>query len=159
MDNFGFNGMSDEEFRKEFMKFLNLYQSGLESFMKKTYKPRGLGFMSNPFFNIQPMDDDMLREIFKNLDNVNSEFGDDVDGEWEKKSWMSPYGSSSFSSYTKSFYDQPESKYSPKKNQNELDTIKLLETKLNKAVFDEKYEDAAKIRDLIKSLKEDKKED
>ena len=35
MKNFNFNGMDDEEFRKEFMRFLNMYQSGLESFMKK----------------------------------------------------------------------------------------------------------------------------
>jgi excinuclease UvrABC helicase subunit UvrB len=156
MDN-EFN-MSDEEFRNEFMKFLNNYKSSLESFMKSTYKPRGLGFMSNPFFNIQPIDDETLREIFRSMDNINTEFGKDSDGEWEKKSWTSPDGSSSFRSYTKSsFYNPFDGSVKFKESSNDVDTIKLLEQKLNKAVLDEKYEDAAKIRDLIKSLKEDEK--
>lgn len=158
MDNFGFNDMSDEEFRKEFMKFLNMYQNSLESFMKKTYNPRGFGFMSNPFFNIQPMDDDMLRDIFKNLDSMNTESGEDENGEWEKRNWTSPDGKSSFSSYSRSsFYNPFEGKVKFKDKPEETDTLKLLEKKLNKAVMNEDYESAAKIRDLIKSLKEDTK--
>jgi excinuclease UvrABC helicase subunit UvrB len=43
------------------------------------------------------------------------------------------------------------------KEEQEIDTVKLLSKKLNQAIMDEKYEDAAKIRDLIKSLEEDKK--
>ena len=154
MDYFGFNNMDDEEFRKEFMKFLNMYQSGLENFMKKTYNTRG--FMSNPFFNIHPMDDDMLKDIFKNLDDVNTESGTDENGEWEKKNWSSPDGKSSFSSYTRnSFYNPFEGKVKFKDNPEEVDTVKLLEKKLNESVMKEDYESAAKIRDLIKSLKED----
>lgn len=158
MDNFEFNGMSDEEFKKEFMKFLNMYQSGLESFMKKTYNPKGLGFTSNPFFNIQPIEDDMLKDIFKNLDGMNTESGEDENGEWEKKNWTSPDGKSSFSSYTRnSFYNPFENKVNFKGEPEETDTIKLLEKKLNKVIMEEDYESAAKIRDLIKSLKEETK--
>jgi excinuclease UvrABC helicase subunit UvrB len=153
MDNFGFNDMSDEEFRKEFMKFLNMYQSGLENFMKKTYNPRGLGFMSNPFFNISPMDDDMLKDIFKTLDGMSTNSDKDENGEWEKKSWTSPDGKSSFKSYTRSSFYNP---FDNSDKSEDVDTIKLLEQKLNKAVMEEDYENAAKIRDLIKSLKEDK---
>ena len=36
-----------------------------------------------------------------------------------------------------------------------MDTLQLLDMKMRNAIIDEKYEDAAKIRDLIKSLKED----
>ena len=39
--------------------------------------------------------------------------------------------------------------------QKEMDTLQLLDMKMRNAIIDEKYEDAAKIRDLIKSLKED----
>lgn len=158
MDNFEFNDMGDEEFKKEFMRFLNMYQSGLESFMKKTYNPRGLGFMSNPFFNIQPINDDMLKEIFKSLDGMNAESGEDENGEWEKKKWTSPDGKSSFSSYTRnSFYNPFENKVNFNGETEETDTIKLLEKKLNKVIAEEDYESAAKIRDLIKSLKEETK--
>jgi len=37
----------------------------------------------------------------------------------------------------------------------ELDTLKLLNQKLNKSIMEEKYEDAAKIRDLIKTFEKE----
>ena len=43
--------------------------------------------------------------------------------------------------------------------EKEIDTLKLLDIKMRKAIMDENYEDAAKIRDLIKSLKEDNSND
>lgn len=154
MNDFGFNDMSDEEFMKEFMKFLNKYQDSLKNSTNKTYNPRG--FTSYPFFNIQPISDDMLRYITKNSDDMNTESGTDENGQWEKRSWSSPDGKSSFSSYTRnSFYNPFEGKVKFKDDSEELDTIKLLKENLNKAVIKEDYESAAKIRDLIKSLKED----
>ena len=42
------------------------------------------------------------------------------------------------------------------KKEDDVDTIELLNKKLKQAVINEKYEDAAKIRDLIKSLESDK---
>ena len=48
MEDFGFNGMNDEEFRKEFMRFLNMYQSSLDGFMKNNYDKKN--FMKKPIF-------------------------------------------------------------------------------------------------------------
>lgn len=155
MSNFDFNDMSDEEFRKEFIKFLNKYQRGLESFTKKFYNSRDLGFMSNPFFNIYPIGDDMLKDITNDLGNMNTESGVDENGEWEKRSWLSPDGTSSFTSYTRnSFYNPSDSNVKFMDKSEEMGTIKLLEKKLNESIDREDYESAAKIRDLIKSLKE-----
>lgn len=156
---FGFNGMNDDEFRKEFLRILNSYQSGLESFMKKRY---GSGRESD-FFPIgrEPFDFESFSKIFNEINNnINIEKGEDENGGWEKRSWTSPDGSSSFSSFSRNSYFNPfDGKVVFKKEMGEneeIDTIKLLETKLNKAISKENYEDAAKIRDLIKSLKEDK---
>jgi excinuclease UvrABC helicase subunit UvrB len=157
MRNFGFNGMNDDEFMREFIKILNMYQSSVENFMKKNYESKN--FMSNPFFNILPINEDELKEMFKNIeDNFNVERGGDDNSEWEKRTWSSPDGSSSFSSFSRnSFYNPFDGKVKFKENQEDIDTIQLLEKKLNKAIESEKYEDAAKIRDLINNLKEDKK--
>jgi excinuclease UvrABC helicase subunit UvrB len=156
MKDFGFNDMSDEEFRKEFLKLLSMYQSGFDRYMKSNFNNRG--FMSNPFFSIEPIDDNFINDILKNINkNMDIERGEDEMGEWEKRSWQSPDGSSSFNSYSRnSFYNPFEAGRSNfKEKPEEVDTLKLLEVKLNKAIMDEKYEDAAKIRDLINSLKED----
>lgn len=156
MKNFNFNGMDDEEFRKEFMRFLNMYQSGLESFMKKSYNNNN-NFMNNPFFGISPMSDEELKNILKDINSsINFERGEDEDGEWEKRSWQSPDGSSSFNSFSRSSYYNPfNGKVNFKQESQEMDTLTLLEGKLKKAIIDENYEDAAKIRDLIKSLEKD----
>jgi len=160
MRNFGFNGMDDEEFRREFMRFLTMYQSGLENFMKKTYNNKG--FNQNQFFSIDPFDTDSLRDLLKaiNKEDMDIERGEDETGEWEKSSWKSPDGSSSFNSYSRSsFYNPFEGKVNFKQNPEDIDTVKLLENKLNKAIMDENYESAAKIRDLINNLKEDKEKE
>lgn len=158
MKNFGFNGMDDEEFRREFMKFLNMYQSGLDNFMKKTYNNKNY----NSFFSIDPFDTSSLRDLFKliNKENIDTEKGGDENGEWERNYWQSPDGNTSFNSYIKSYYYDPfEDRLNFKNNKKEINTIKLLENKLNKAIMDENYESAAKIRDLINNLKEDKEKE
>ena len=157
MSDYKFNGMDDDELMREFIKMLNMYQSSMERYMKKTNENRG--FMANPFFNILPIGDDEIKEMFKNIeDNLNIEKGGDDNSEWEKRTWKSPDGSSSYSSFSRnSFYNPFDGKVKFKENTDEIDTIQLLEKKLNKSIENEKYEDAAKIRDLINSLKEDKK--
>lgn len=176
MDEFGFNNMSDEEFRRMFTKILNERQREMERFLKSFYgnsffNPRtgfsGQSRDDNFFgdfnfindYNRTRSDQDDFFNIFPGLfntpmDDMDIEKGNDEFGPWENKSWTSPDGSTSYSSF-KRYFNNPE--YENRGKQNDIDTIKLLELKLNKAVQDEKYEEAAKIRDLITSLKEDKK--
>ncbi len=174
MDEFGFNNMSDEEFRRMFTKILNDRQKEMERFLKSFYgdnffNPRG-GFSGQSrgdrFFGDLNFFDDYNRgknnqeeffNIFNGLfgpsiDDMNIERGDDENGRWENKNWSSPDGSTNYHSF-KYFNNSDYEK------QNDIDTIKILEIKLNKAIQEEKYEDAAKIRDLITSLKKDNKED
>ena len=159
MSDFGFNGMSDEEFNKEFLRFLNMYQSGLESFMKKNLGPQNNSFFGSNPMNIEPFDMDSLRKILSQLnDDMGLEKGNDENGEGEKRNWLSPDGSTSFSSFSRNQYFNPfEGRVSKYRKEPEIDTMKLLTKKLNQAISDEKYEEAAKIRDLIKSLGDDKK--
>lgn len=155
---YGFNGMNDEEFRKEFIRFLNTYQSGLENFMKKNYGTnRGIDFFS---MGMEPFDNDFFKKIINNIsEDLNVEKGRDDNGEWEKRTWSSPDGTTNYSSFSRNSYFNPfDGKVEFKKEGEEIDTIKLLNKKLNQAIMREKYEDAAKIRDLINSLKEDNKD-
>lgn len=157
MRNFGFNGMDDEEFKRDFMRFLNMYQSGLDNFIKKNYLRSEEPFNKSIFFNFDPIDDDVLRNILKQKsDEMDIEKGSDEMGEWEKRSWQSPDGSSSFNSYSRnSFFNPFEGKVRFKEESDDVTTLRLLERKLNNSIQEERYEDAAKIRDLIKSFKKD----
>lgn len=175
MDEFGFNNMSDEEFRKMFTKILNDRQKEMERFLKAFYgnsffnprtgfsgQSRGdrffgdLNFINDYNRTRRDQEDffNMFNGLFEIPDDMNIEKGTDEYGPWENKNWTSPDGNSSYSSF-KRYFNYPE--YENKNVRNDIDTIKLLELKLNNAVKEEKYEEAAKIRDLIKSLKEDKK--
>lgn len=148
MDEFNFNNMGDDEFRREFMKFLSNYKSGLDNFFKNDFN------WMDHYKKRNNLNEDILKNI---LDNLNLQSGKDDDGEWEKRYWQSPDGLSHFSSFTRTSNYNPFNGQVNFNNENtNLDTIKLLESKLNKAIMDEKYEDAAKIRDLITSLKVDK---
>jgi excinuclease UvrABC helicase subunit UvrB len=135
MENFGFNGMDDEDFKREFIKFLNMYQSSLDSFMKKNYNNNS--FMNNPFFGITPISEEDLRNI---SNSFNFKEGDDF---FKKFIHNNPFGEPS----------------DTKKNETEIDTLTLLDEKLKLAIINEKYEDASKIRDLIINLKEDQKKE
>lgn len=147
MEDFGFNGMNDEEFRKEFMRFLNMYQSGLDGFMKDNQSKKN--FMNNPFFGIKPLSDEEFKNI---LNSLNSSFDFDKNGgnpfkqpkesKFYEKFTYNPYGSSRF-----------------EREDEEIDTLKLLDKKLKESIIDENYEDASKIRDLINNLKEDRKKE
>lgn len=157
MDIYRFNGMDDEDFKREFVKFLNMYQSGLENFMKKNYGTnRNLDFFS---MGMEPFDNDIFKKIINNIsEDMDTQKGSDDKGEWEKRNWSSPDGSTKYSSFSRNSYFNPfDGNVEFKKEDDEVDTIKLLNKKLNKAIMRERYEDAAKIRDLINSLKEDNK--
>lgn len=149
MEDFNFNWMDGDDFEKKFMEFLNAHQSGLENFMKEKFVPK------NPFNN-HPTDGDILREVFKNLNGMNINLGGDVNGVWKEKTWVSPNGRSLINSYTWNPSNNPlENRFKFNQSNEETDTLKLLEKKLNVAVTEEDYESAAKVRDLIKLLKED----
>jgi hypothetical protein len=133
-----------DEWSKEFMKFMMAYRQRMEEFMNKNYSE-----FSDPFL-LGDTYGDLIKRMFSNL-NTNDEV--DENG-WEKKSWSSPDGSIHFESYSKNNPYEPKSKT---QSETTMDTINLLEVKLRQAVQNENYEDAAKIRDLIKSLKDDDK--
>jgi hypothetical protein len=136
-----------DEWSKDFMRFLMAYRQKMEEFMNKEYSE-----FKNPFM-LGDTYSDLIKQMYKDL---NTESGVDADGEWEKKTWSSPDGSFHFESYSKSNMYEPKSKT---QSETTIDTINLLEVKLRQAVQSENYEDAAKIRDLIKSLKDDSKDE
>ncbi len=150
MKDFGFNGMGDDEFKKEFMRFLNMYQSSVNGFMKKNYADKN--FMNNPFFNIKPLSNEELENM---LNNINDSFNKNETEGWEGNSWESPDGSNPF----KKFIHNNPLGGNNNKHDSEIDTFKLLDNKLRSAIINENYEDAAKIRDLINNLKEDQKKE
>jgi hypothetical protein len=129
-----FNSDDYDDFRKEFIKFLSMYQSGLDN------------FFGDNFFNVKP--------ITGSIKGLTIESGLDKYGEWEKSSWTSEDGLTSYTSFVRS-------SGSNRKDENtsgvgrKTETIQLLESKLDKAILEENYEEAAKIRDLIKSLREE----
>ena len=86
----------------------------------------------------------MLGDLNNNFD---VERGEDEYGPWERTSWMSPDGTSMYTSFN--LYGDKQNK---KENLKNVNTIELLEEKLKKSILVEDYESAAKIRDLIKSL-------
>ena len=145
-----FNNMDDEQFRKEFMRFLTMYKSNIQNLMNRN---KSNDYFINPFC----MDEDMIKKIFNNIkDDLNIDRGEDEEDEWEKRNFSSPDGKSNFSSFSRGgFYNPFDGSVSFKNQQKEMDTLQLLDMKMRNAIIDEKYEDAAKIRDLIKSLKED----
>ena len=152
MDDFGFNSMSDEEFRRIFSKILNDRKRELDRFMKMFY--------SNDFMNPrtgfsgQSRGNDFFKDLFNfPINDMNIDKGADEFGPWENRTWSSPDGMTNYSSYIRTFNEPDFSGFNNKKN--DIDTLKLLEHKLNQAIIDEKYEEAAKIRDLINSFKKD----
>ena len=144
MDRFNFSNMSDDEFRKEFLKIINMYKSGMDGYMKELYS------------NIKPnrmSEDDIIKNIFGQMpENMNIDRGTDEEGDWESKEWSSPDGLSSFRSYSRQNLFNP---MSNKHKEDELSTIEVLNKRLKKAVDEEKYEEAGRIHKLIKQLNEE----
>jgi excinuclease UvrABC helicase subunit UvrB len=145
MKDFNFNNMDDEEFRKHFMKFINMYQSSLEGFMKNNYDKTN--FMNNPFFNIKPLSDEELQKILNSLNDSFSMGGEE------------PWKNQQNSNFFKKFNYNPYGNDRFEKEDEEVDTLKLLDKKLKESIINEKYEDAAKIRDLINNIKKDREKE
>jgi len=134
--------MDDEQFRKEFLRFISLYQRDMEKFMRTYYGNR------NPYGNPNFKPEDLFNKLGINLNDINFDQGINNDGsEWESKNWKSPDGLTNFRSFTHKFgINDPK----------EVNTLDLLKEKLNIAVMEEEYEKAAKIKKLMDSLSEDR---
>jgi hypothetical protein len=167
--------MDDEEFRRLFTRIMNQRQRQMEQFLRNFY---GMGY--NPLGPSTPRDNnlsgrtsnrtgesdeffDMFRNMFGNsLNDMGMNMGNseiDEDG-WETRNWTSPDGSMSFSSSSRIFSMDPDEaeKIFGSKPVKE-DSIEVLTQKMQKAIDEERYEDAADFRDDIKALKEKRKND
>ena len=176
---FNRGNMSDEEFRKLFTRIMNQKQRDMEEFMRKFYgSSLPFGFMPFGFLGSSGMtrDDnrehpaaprnsdpanDMLKNLMKrwgNPDDMDTENGTDEFGNpWENKSWSSPDGSMSFYSSSRLSDLTPEDiegldGYFP--GESKEDPLEVLKMKMEKAIKEEKYEEAAKFRDTIKTLED-----
>tara|TARA_R100001509_G_scaffold52119_2_gene28641 strand:+ start:13783 stop:14214 length:432 start_codon:yes stop_codon:yes gene_type:complete len=143
MDNLNFGSMDDDLFRKDFLNFLNQHQKRMSDFMKKMYGDNNLN-------SGQSFDEIMSR---LNITPNNIERGEDEYGTWENSEWFSNDGNTHYNSFFREF--NPYKDIKPRSKTQEISTLDLLESKLNKSILEEDYESAAKIRDLMKSLSED----
>jgi hypothetical protein len=143
--------MSDDEFRREFLRILNMYKGGMDSYMKKFYG--GDNNFSNNIGGVN--EEDIFKKFFGQMpDDMNIERGIDDDGsDWESKEWSSPDGLSGFRSYRRHNFTNP--MLNRHMEEDELDTVEVLNKRLRKAVDEEKYEEASKIHKLIKQLNEE----
>jgi hypothetical protein len=147
--------MNDEDFRRRFMGIIGGYQRDYEGIMKLLW-----GMNSNPFSDlflglpINSSEDSFFKGLdFKALNE---------DG-WEGGNWSSEDGKTHISSFSRSF--TPEEFYESENRRNNLNrkelpisiVIKKLENKLTEVLEKENYEEAASLRDTIKSLKEGEK--
>lgn len=164
--------MDDEEFRRLFTRIMNQRQKQMERFLRMFYGNMGINPLDLPQSPSsrgndlsgrtpsEPSDDtyDMFRRMFGNIDMGNPEI--DENG-WETRSWTSPDGSMSFSSSSRVFSmdpDEAERVFGDNFGKKE-DSIEVLTQKMNKAIAEERYEDAAGFRDDIKALEEKRRND
>jgi hypothetical protein len=144
--------MQDDDFRKRFMGVIGGYQRDYEGIMKLLW-----GMNANPFndpFSGLSFNPDK-NSFFKGLD-----FNSLNENDWEGGNWSSEDGETHISSFSRSF--TPEEFYNSEKMQNQMNdgelpteyVIELLSNKLGEAIDDENYEEAASLRDTIKSLNE-----
>jgi hypothetical protein len=141
MDDFEklFNGdLNDDEFRNEFVKLINQQKADFNNFIKSFY--------NDSLFNNKPFIGFFMDKEFNGL-KPNTESGSDEFGNWEKQEWKSEDGSTSFTSFTRTYSDFHEKE----------DPIDILEYKMLLAIEEEKYEKAAEYRDAIKALQEKNK--
>ena len=119
---------------------------------------------NNPFNSFNPfnpfngknnfdVDEDYIKRIFN---NIHSNLNLNNDEEWERKDFTDPNGKEDFSSFSRSgFYNPFDGTVRFNEKQQEMGTLELLDVKLKESIMNEDYENSAKIRDLINSLKED----
>jgi hypothetical protein len=162
--------LNDEEFKKEMEKA----QKDFQELMRMMLSQRNFGTPLD--FRIIPLNPKEFRKDFDIPENeMDVEKGQDESGEWESKTWTSPDGSISFSSFSRSsnFDDEVDlpdeiaerwkEKLNRKKENNpeELKNVKLAKLKiaLDRAVEQERYEKAAEIKKIMDELKSEKKEE
>lgn len=169
LENMFNGGMDDDEFRKLFTRIMKERQKEMDKFLRGFY---GMGF--NPLnFPQSPSsrdngtttgnteDNDRMYDMFTKL--FGNGFGDagnntNEDG-WDNKNWMSPDGSMSFSSSSRVFKMDPDEANRVFGDGEKEDPIDVLKNKMAIAVEEQRYEDAAKLRDAIKTLSGEEKED
>jgi hypothetical protein len=151
--------MSDDEFRRKFFGIIGGYQRDFERMMR--------------LLGDQQSKRDPFRDIFSGLSSTSSFGPEDYfknmdftafneDG-WDTKHWESPDGSTSYTSFSRSYYwPEEEPTWGNKVEIDDNYVLNMLEDKLSRSIEEENYEEAANIRDAIKALKEkknDKKEE
>jgi hypothetical protein len=160
LENMFNGGMDDEEFRRLFTRIMKERQKEMDKFLRGMY---GMGF--NPFnFPQSPSSRDngvtgntenndrmydMFTKLFGNPDDGTN--NPDENG-WDTKNWMSPDGSMSFSSSSRVFRMDPDEANRVFGEVEKEDPIDVLKKKMAIAIEDQRYEDAAKLRDAIKTL-------
>lgn len=133
--------------RSELNRLLNNSNLG-EQFLRKR-----LGDMMR--FDFESMFKTLYGLNNNNPRNFNMEEFTEEDG-WIQEKWKSPDGKTQVTTFHRSFNFNPFMDVDePKKSMESGHVIKLLEEKLSKAITEERYEDAASIRDTINDLKKD----
>ena len=161
--------MNDEEFRKEMEKA----QKDFQELMRMMLSQRNFGTPLD--FRIIPLNPKDFKKDFDIPENeMDVEKGQDESGEWESKTWTSPDGSISYSSFSRSsnfddevnLPDEIAERWREKLNRKkesspeEIKNVKLAKLKiaLDRAVEQERYEKAAEIKKMMDELKSEKKE-
>lgn len=151
--------VNDEEFRKEMEKAQKDFQELMR--MLLTRKP----FDAPLDFRIIPLN--TKNDLDIPGDEMRTQRGKDENGEWETKNWVSPDGSITYSSFSRSSGpgdltnsdDIAENWGRKGGNSEEIKNLKLkkLQIALDKAVEQESYERAAEIKKIMDELKSEKK--
>lgn len=162
--------MNDEEFRKE----MERAQKDFQELMRMLLSQKDFGTPLD--FRIIPLNMKDFKKDFDIPDNeMDTQKGEDENGEWETKNWTSPDGSMSFSSFSRSsnfddMTDLPDEiakkwkerlsrkRNETKANPEELKKVKLakLQKALSFEVQRENYEKAAEIKKLMDEIKSEK---
>ena len=166
-ENFNNRMMNDEEFRKE----MERTQKEIQHMMRMFFLRKDFG--SPLDFKIIPLNSKDLNNFNIPENEMDIEKGEDENGDWETKSWISPDGLTSYSSFSRdsSFDDmidlpdeiaerwQEKLRRKKETNPEELKNEKLAKLKisLDKAVEQERYEKAAEIKKLMDELKSENK--
>lgn len=164
--------MNDEEFRKE----MERAQKDFQELMRMLLSQKNFGTPLD--FRIIPLNMGNMKDFRKDFDIPEGEMdvkkGEDENGEWESKNWTSSDGSISFSSFSRSSSFEDETnlpdevaerwrKTLNRKRESGAEEVKSLKLKklkmaLERAVEEERYEEAAEIKKMMDEIKSEKKE-
>lgn len=154
-----FNGnLDDDEFRKEFMKLMNQRQREMDDFMRKFYGPSNNRSFSGQsrFYDRIDKKSDKNDDVFGFFNKIFNNFLDNQDSNMSNNSINFHSSSKVFKVNPDGTFEEIENNFFDREDDKEREPLKVLKLKMEKAIEEERYEDAAKFRDAIKSL-EDKK--